>query len=93
MRIPILGANFIAHADTVIVAIGYGGPLIPSKTPGSKTMKPGILRLNPKWLGAPPRGPFTQQAMMCAALICLWPPLRWGEKRHRQGTVIWGCCH
>jgi len=44
VRIPIEGSNFIVQADIVVLAIGYSGDeLIPSKVPGLKTRKPGIL--------------------------------------------------
>lgn len=46
IRIPIPGSNFIVPADIVVLAIGYAGdPLIPSRTPELKTVKPGIFQV------------------------------------------------
>jgi glutamate synthase (NADPH) small chain len=53
LRIPIPGSNFIVPADIVVLAIGYGGdPLIPSKTPALKTVKPGIFQVETEFTGA-----------------------------------------
>jgi glutamate synthase (NADPH) small chain len=53
IRIPIPGSNFIVPADIVVLAIGYGGdPLIPSKTPAIKTVKPGIFQVESELTGA-----------------------------------------
>jgi glutamate synthase (NADPH/NADH) small chain len=44
IRIPIPGSNFTVPADIVVLAIGYGGdPLIPTRTPQLKTIKPGLF--------------------------------------------------
>jgi len=57
MRIPIPGSNFIVPADTVVLAIGYGGDeLIPSKTPALKTSKPGIFEVESEMTGVATRG-------------------------------------
>ncbi len=49
---PIEGSNFIVPADTVVLAIGYGGdPEIEKKTPGLKTKKPGIFQVDSEWSG------------------------------------------
>src|SRR5581483_2345364 len=53
IRIPVPGSNFIVPADIVVLAIGYGGdPLIPSKTPALKTVKPGIFQVESEFTGA-----------------------------------------
>jgi len=52
IRIPIPGATFIVPADIVVLAIGYGGdPLIPTKTPALKTIKPGIFQVESEVTG------------------------------------------
>jgi glutamate synthase (NADPH/NADH) small chain len=46
IRIPVPGSNFLVPADVVALAIGYGGDeLIPSRTPGLKTSRPGIFQV------------------------------------------------
>jgi len=53
IRIPIPGSNFIVPADIVVLAIGYGGdPLIASRTPELKTVKPGIFQVESELNGA-----------------------------------------
>ncbi|MCC7165248.1 MAG: NAD(P)-dependent oxidoreductase [Anaerolineae bacterium] len=53
IRIPIPGSNFTVPADIVVLAIGYGGdPLIPSRTPELKTVKPGIFQVDSQVDGA-----------------------------------------
>ena len=52
IRIPIPGATFIVPADIVVLAIGYGGdPLISTKTPALKTIKPGIFQVESEVTG------------------------------------------
>ncbi|HEY5983082.1 MAG TPA: FAD-dependent oxidoreductase, partial [Anaerolineales bacterium] len=52
LRIPIPGSNFTVNADIVVLAIGYGGDeLIPSRTPGLKTTKPGIFEVESEATG------------------------------------------
>jgi glutamate synthase (NADPH) small chain len=52
IRVPVPGSNFIVPADVVVLAIGYGGaPLIPSRVPGLKTVKPGIFQVESELTG------------------------------------------
>jgi glutamate synthase (NADPH) small chain len=52
IRIPIPDSNFIVQADTVVLAIGYGGDeFIPSKTPELKTTKPGLFEVDAEATG------------------------------------------